>query len=113
MDKPQWLCVLRPTRPEMLTAGPTTDEQATVGRHAAYADGLGRDGVMLMVGRTQTTSADTMGLAVFLAANETEARKIMENDPAIKEGVIRGELFPYKIAFGNVDSFRGTMVTAG
>jgi hypothetical protein len=33
------------------------------------------------------------------------ARTIMESDPAINEGVMRGELFPYRIAFGNAGGF--------
>ena len=102
----QWLYVLRPNRPEMLVSGPTPAEAATVGRHAAHCDALGRDGVMLMVGRTQTNTPDTMGLAVFVAEDEGAARRIMQSDPAIIEGVMSGELFPYKIAFGNAEGFR-------
>jgi uncharacterized protein YciI len=102
----QWLYVLHPTRPEMLTAGPTQAEAATIGRHAAHCDALGNQGVMLMVGRTQTSGPETMGLAVFVAEDEAAARRIMESDPAIVEGVMSGELFPYKIAFGNADGFR-------
>jgi len=102
----QWLYVLHPTRPEMLVSGPTAEEAATIGRHAAHCDALGKQGVMLMVGRTQTTTPDTMGLAVFLAEGEAAARALMESDPAIAEGVMRGELFPYRIAFGNVEGFK-------
>lgn len=102
----QWLYVLRPNRPEMLVSGPTPAEAATVGRHAAHCDTLGHEGVMLMVGRTQTSTPDTMGLAVFVAEDEAAARRIMESDPAIVEGVMSGNLFPYKIAFGNAEGFR-------
>ena len=50
-----------------------------------------------------------MGLAVFLAEDEAAARALMQSDPAILEGVMRGELFPYKIAFGNADGFRAAL----
>ena len=109
MEKQQWLYIVRPTRPEMLTQGPTAEEMATVGRHAAHCDALGKAGVMLMVGRTQTTGPETVGLAVFLAEDEPKARAIMESDPAVKEGVMSAELFPYKIAFGNADAFRAAL----
>lgn len=112
MELNQWLYVLRLTRPEMLTSGPTAEEQATVGRHAAHCEALGKAGVMLMVGRTQVRTPDTTGLAVFLAKDEAEARRIMESDPAIKEGVMRGELFPYQIAFGNADGFNAALEAA-
>ena len=64
---------------------------------------------MLMVGRTQTNTSDTMGLAVFLADDEAAARALMESDPAIAEGAMRGELFPYKIAFGSAEGFRAAL----
>lgn len=109
MVQSQWLYVLSLTRPEMLTSGPTPDEQAAVGRHAAHVDALAKEGVMLMVGRTQVLSPDTMGLAVFLANDQAEAQRIMESDPAITSGVMRGKLFPYKIAFGNAASFKSAL----
>ena len=109
----QWLYVLRPNRPEMLVSGPTASEAATVGRHAAHCDALGKQGVMLMVGRTQTSTPGTIGLAVFVAEDEAAARAIMQSDPAIMEGVMAGELFPYKIAFGNADAFRIALEDAG
>jgi uncharacterized protein YciI len=97
-EKPQFLYVLKLTRPDMLTAGPTPAEQATVGRHFAYVSDLTAKGVMILVGRTQTTGPETMGLAIFEAEDEIAARAIMENDPAVKDGVMSATLFPYKIA---------------
>ncbi len=112
MERQQWLYVVRPVRPEMLVTGMTTQEQAIIERHAAYCHDLGKAGVMVMVGRTQTTTPDTLGLAVFLAEDEASARTIMENDPAVKEGVMRAQLFPYRVAFGNADSFRTALEAA-
>lgn len=66
-----------------------------------------------MVGRTQTSGPETIGLAVFVAENEDAARAIMASDPAIKEGVMSGELFPYKIAFGNAEGFKAALEAAG
>lgn len=112
MERKQWLYVTRLTRPDMLTTGPTAAEQATVSRHAAHCDAMGKAGVMLMVGRTQIAGPETMGLCVFLAKDEAEARRIMESDPAINEGVMRGELFPYRIAFGNAEGFATALEAA-
>ncbi len=109
----QWLYVLRPNRPEMLLSGPTAEEAATIGRHAAHCEALGRQGVMLMVGRTQTSTPDTIGLAVFLAEDESAARAVMESDPAVAEGVMSGALFPYRIAFGNAEAFKEALEAAG
>ena len=97
-DKPQFLYVLKLTRPGMLTEGPTAAEQATVGRHFAYVQDLTNKGIAILVGRTQTTGPDTMGLCIFEADDEASARAIMDHDPAITDGVMTGTLYPYKIA---------------
>lgn len=97
-EKPQFLYVLTLTRPDMLTSGPTPEEMETIGRHFAYVSELTERGVMILVGRTQTTGPETMGLAIFEAENEDAARAIMAADPAIVEGVMTGTLYPYKIA---------------
>ena len=67
---------------------------------------------MIMVGRTQTSTPDTIGLAVFLAEDEAAARAVMESDPAIIEGVMSAELFPYRIAFGSAEAFREALEAA-
>lgn len=104
MARAQWLYILRPTRPEMLTAGPTPAEQASVQRHVAYHVDLAARGIDIMVGRTQTTSPDTIGLSVFFADDEAAARAIMLADPTVADGAMTGELFPYRIAMGNAES---------
>jgi uncharacterized protein YciI len=95
----QYLYRIQPTRPEMLAEGPTDDERAAVGRHAAYVKGLTERGVVLLAGRTQNTDPSALGIVIFRAASEPVAREIMNDDPAVKEGVMRAELFPYRIAF--------------
>lgn len=57
---------------------------------------------MLLFGRTQNSDAPTFGSAIFRAESEDEGRSIMSNDPAVKEGVMRAELYPYKVAGLNV-----------
>jgi uncharacterized protein YciI len=94
----QWLYILKPTRLGMLTEGPTPEEAASVSRHFAYLQDLTEKGIMILVGRTQNADEHTIGLAIFEAEDETAARKIMQSDPAIIEGVMTATLYPYKIA---------------
>jgi len=101
----QWMYVVRPTRPEMLVSGPTEAEAATISGHVAYAAKLADEGTLILMGRTQTDTPDTFGIAVFFAESEELARAIMENDPAVVGGVMRAELFPYRVAFGNKATF--------
>jgi uncharacterized protein YciI len=94
----EFLYILRPVRPAMLSEGPTPEEQRAVADHFAYLTDLTEKGIMILVGRTQTSGPDTMGLAIFEAADEDAARAIMAADPAVARGVMGATLYPYKIA---------------
>ena len=94
----QWLYYLKPARLEMVTEGSTPEEDDIVSRHFAYLKDLTEKGVMIMLGRTQNNDESTFGIAIFEAEDEAAARTIMENDPAVKNGVMTATLYPYKIA---------------
>ena len=82
----------------MLTEGPASEEAETVSRHFAYLQDLTEKGVMILMGRTQNSDESTFGIAIFEAEDESAARMIMEADPAVAGGVMRADLYPYKIA---------------
>jgi uncharacterized protein YciI len=94
----EYLYVLTPARLGMVTEGPTDQEAAIVGQHFAYLKRLTEAGTMILVGRTQNNDERTMGLAIFRAESDQAAHEIMINDPAVKNGVMRAELFPYRVA---------------
>ncbi len=94
----EYIYVIRPTRLEMLTTGPTPDEEAIIDQHFAHLQRLTADGVVILAGRTQTTGDDSFGIVIFRATDDTAARTIMEDDPAVKQGVMRAALYPYRIA---------------
>ena len=94
----QFLYRIEPARPEMVTVGPTPREAEIVSAHFEYLQRLTDEGVMILVGRTQNNDERTFGIAIFKAETEDEARAIMGGDPAVANGVMRAELFPYRIA---------------
>ena len=94
----QYLYRLQPTRPGMLTEGPTERERALVAEHFAYLQRLEAEGVMLMAGRTTDNDERAFGIAVFVAATRAEAEAVVRDDPAVQHGVMNAELFPYRIA---------------
>jgi len=94
----EFIYVLKPSRLEMLTDGATPQESETVSRHFQYLQGLTEKGTAVLVGRTQTVESDTFGIVVFRAASEDEARSCMENDPAVANGVMLAQLYPFRIA---------------
>jgi len=94
----QFLYRIHPTRLGMLTKGPTEREAAIVDRHFAYLKDLMTKGKVLMAGRTLNNDASTFGIAILDAESENEAQAIMHADPAVAEGLMKAELFPYRVA---------------
>ncbi len=101
----QFLYRLTPVRVEMVTVGATREEQAIVSEHFAHLEALTGQGVVLLVGRTQDNSPRTFGIVIFQAESLEQALEIMNSDPAVVKGIMRAELFPFRIALaGNVES---------
>lgn len=101
----EFIYVVRPTRIEMLSDGPTAEEAKVLEAHTSYLAGLASLGVVELAGRTQTADPNAFGIVIFKAENEEAAREVMASDPAVAENVMQGELFPYRVAFrGRVSS---------
>jgi uncharacterized protein YciI len=100
--KEQYLVVLRVSRPELLTLGPTEDEAVALDAHFAYLNRLADQGIALMFGRTQTQDPDTLGLVVLLANGLDQAWAIVNNDPVVLAGVMTAQVLPYHIAGGSL-----------
>lgn len=94
----QYIYRIRPTRPSMLSEGLTAEEESIISEHFTYLQRLTQEGIVLVCGRTMTTDESTFGIVIFVAQSEGDAWKIMENDPAVKRGVMKAELFPFRIA---------------
>lgn len=94
----QFLYRIQPARTGMITEGPTQREAQIVEAHVDYLQGLVSKGVVLMAGRTLVTDESTFGVVVFEADSEKSAQIIMENDPAVSNGVMIAQLFPYRVA---------------
>lgn len=94
----EFLYRIRPSRPGMLTDGPTDAEGALIDRHFAYLKELTERGIVILAGRTLTTDSASHGIIVFRARSEEAAQRIMMDDPAVGHGVMLAELFPFRVA---------------
>ena len=97
----QFLYQLRPTRPGMVTDGPTEEELAVLDRHSAYLEDLAKRQIVLLAGRTQNPDPSTFGIVIFLAETPEQAEQIMNSDPGVSGKVFLAEIFPYRIAFSS------------
>jgi len=93
----QFPCRLVTTRPERVVLA-TPEEDRIVRRHFAYLKSLTERGTVLLVGRTQNPDPTAFGIHILLAPSGAEAGRVVDDDPAVREGIMRAELSPYKIA---------------
>jgi uncharacterized protein YciI len=74
----------------------TPEEEARFGEHFAYLSRLLDEGVLVLAG--PTLGRTNTGIAIFEAPDEEAARRVMEADPAIAAGVVRGELREMRVS---------------
>ena len=89
----QYLYKIQPVRPEMLSEGPTETESQIVSDHFSYLKDLMEKGIVVLAGRTQNTDYSSFGIIIFKAESEARAKEIVRNDPAVKNNVMRAELY--------------------
>ena len=105
-DTKEYLYQLKVTRPAMLVSGLTPEEKEILSQHIAYLDKLGRNGTVILYGRTQNSDESAFGMVIFTATSDEDAQRVMASDPGVNRGLMVGKLYPYKIAF--IRSSRGT-----
>jgi uncharacterized protein YciI len=76
----------------------TEKEESIVERHFLKLQRLLEAGTLILAGKTDGSDDKTFGIVILEAESEEEAKLIMFNDPAVAEGIMKAELFPYKVA---------------
>jgi uncharacterized protein YciI len=74
----------------------TEHEEGIVQRHFDKLQNLTEEGTVILAGRT--TTENPTGIVVFFAASDEEAEMLMQEDPAVKEGLMEAELHPFRVA---------------
>jgi uncharacterized protein YciI len=103
-EQQQYLYTIRPTRPQMLTDGPTPEESKVLGEHFAYLEKLAEQGTVILAGRTLNTDESSFGIVILEVASEAEAQTLIDSDPAVQNGVMKAKLYPYRVALMRQDS---------
>lgn len=75
----------------------TAEDEAIVGRHFKRLQDLQASGKLILAGRT-TNGGDSQFGIVIINGSEDQARQMMNEDPAVKEGIMTAELYPYRVA---------------
>jgi uncharacterized protein len=94
--KQHFLIMLKPGRAGFLEA-PTPAEQKTVGEHFQYLKKLAADGKVVLAGPS-INGDKTFGIVVLEVASEAEATALMQGDPSVRAGVMKGEVLPFTLS---------------
>lgn len=90
-----YLYFLHPIRPTF-TQDITEDEAMIMQAHFGYLKDLLSAGVLVLGG--PCTDGAAIAVAVIEAKSEAAARAIVENDPAVKQGLAKAELHPFRLS---------------
>ncbi|MCH7884317.1 MAG: SRPBCC domain-containing protein [Planctomycetes bacterium] len=106
-----WVYFLRPARDGFFDK-PTPEETRIVGDHAQYIRRMLEEGRLVVAGpafdpayypdsggHAAPLEMPTPGIVIFRARDLTEAKRIMESDPAVRAGVFMARLNAFKLAF--------------
>jgi len=98
IDKKQFIYQLK-LIPTLLEEDNWTEkENAIVQHHFEVLQSLQQEGKLILAGRTLNMDPSGFGIVILEVHSEEEARKLMENDPAVKAGIMEATLFPYRVA---------------
>lgn len=96
--KKQFIYILKLIPSLLVESNWTNKEEAIVERHFANLKRLLEDGKLVLAGKTDGLDVKTFGIVIFEADSEEEAKSVLLSDPAVAEGIMEAELFPYRVA---------------
>ena len=92
--KLQFVYIYKPQK-ENFNETATEEENKIISQHFLYLKNLLERKILILAG--PETNAK-FGIAVLETQTEEEAKKIMENDPAVSNKVFTAELFPFRVS---------------
>jgi uncharacterized protein YciI len=90
----EWMYFLLPPRDDF-AATMTPEEQSAFDDHLVYMEKLLVEGTLVLSG--PTLGPANTGLCIFEAEDGEAARAIMEADPPVAQGLVRGQLRPFRV----------------
>src|SRR4051794_12547612 len=90
-----WIYFIHPPRDDF-AATMTDEERAVWGVHFERLERLVADGVVVLAG--PTLGPVNTGILVFEADDQAAAQRLLDEDPTVAGGFVRGELRPFRVS---------------
>jgi uncharacterized protein YciI len=94
-----YMYTITAVRKDMLKTGLNEQKRMAFQAHTLYLEDLAKKGVLIIAGRTLLPE-ESMGIGIFYADSDEEARKIVADDPFVSHGVVKPRLVPFGLAAG-------------
>jgi uncharacterized protein len=98
LEKKQFIYQLKLIPTLLEDANWTDKENTVVQHHFGVLQGLQKEGKLILAGRTLNMDSSGFGIVILEVDSEEEAYDLMNNDPAVKEGIMEATLYPYRVA---------------
>jgi uncharacterized protein YciI len=89
-----FIYVLRPIRPAMIE-NPSPEEESRLGEHFEYLARALDQGRLVLAGPCLDGE---FGVVIFRAGTQEAARQFMEDDPAVRHGLMTAELHSFRVS---------------
>jgi uncharacterized protein YciI len=76
----------------------TKEDETIVATHFNNLKKLTEEGIVVLAGRTLREDPGDFGIVILDVEDEEEARKLMETDPAVEQGIMTAKLYPFRVA---------------
>ena len=76
----------------------TDKDEEIVSIHFKTLQNLTENGIVILAGRTIRKDPSDFGIVILETESEDEAREHMKKDPAVKQGIMTAELYPFNVA---------------
>jgi len=93
-ELPTFVYLLKPSRARLIPDA-SPGEEATLGEHFEYLQTGLSEGRLILAGPCEDGE---FGIVIFRAGTEEEALEFMEDDPAVRGGLMTAELHPFRIS---------------
>lgn len=88
--------LIRLTPPRDTFVDDATDEELIIiNKHFEYLKNLMSKDKLVLAGRTEKGE---IGIAIINASDIDEAQNLMENDPAVKNGIFKAEVYKFQLS---------------
>lgn len=96
----QYIYILKLNAPYRKPEGWNEATQQIIAKHFEYLKEKKERGTVQIAGKTDYNidHDDNFGLVIFVEENIEEAEKIMNNDPAVMQGIMSATLYPFRLA---------------